>query len=203
MKQLLICLLLTMNGFGQENTLDSSMVELPDFVMSCEAFEQGEASTGEQYFTGLLAEVIRIDVYYQKMIAADNRDASAQTITSIIDSALISIESTRKALDVYLDKDWPKRKTFHYLTIQWIEAMEAMLINYAKPLTIPMSRPDETWTDQEIEIYDEWLSTYELYLELDSHWVAFQNEYAEANGFTLGTETIDIDELMNGPDSSK
>jgi hypothetical protein len=59
-----------------------------------------------------------------------------------------------------------------------------------------MSTPDDKWTKKENALYDKYLDAYEVYSEIDGRWVDFQYEYADANGFELSDEGIDMDALI-------
>jgi hypothetical protein len=181
---------------SNDDSLEQVLDDLESFDNATNSFAEGNAKNGEEYFSGLLAEVIEVDVKYREMEELDNMDASEKEINAALDSCLLSIKEARKAIDKYKDKDWPKRADFHELTIEWFAGIEGMVKKYARPLAKAMSKPDEEWTDDEYSLYEEWQEAYDKFLEVDARWVAFQHEYAAANGFTLSDETIDVDALV-------
>jgi len=167
-----------------------------DYFEATASFRQGKASTGEEYFSGLLAEIILVDVAYRTIEELDQVDAPAEEIRKAIDLCLEYIHASKFAISVYDENRWPKQKTFNIISFAWLEGIGAMLENYAKPLAEAMSKPDDQWTDEQYSIYESWQSAYDVFLEVDANWVAFQHEYAKANDFTLSDETIDVDALI-------
>lgn len=187
------------NSFEPDYLNDLSSLRLEDnddFASASESFRQGRASSGEEFFSGLLAEIILVDVTYRTMEELDQDDAPAEEIHAMIDKCLEHIHASKMAISSYDENRWPKQKTFHVLSFAWLEGIGGMLENYARPLAEAMAKPDDAWTDAEYTIYESWQATYAVFLEVDENWVAFQHEYAEANGFTLSDETIDVDALI-------
>lgn len=181
---------------SSDTSLDEVLEDINDIDNAANSFAEGNAKDGEEYFSGLLAEVIEVDVKYREMEELDMQDASEKEITAVLDSCLLSIKEAKKALNLYKDKDWPKRAEFHDLTLEWFAGIENMVKKYAKPLAAAMAKPDEDWTDDEYDLYDQWQEDYDEFLDLDNRWVEFQHEYAAANGFMLSSETIDVDALV-------
>ena len=181
---------------SNDDSLEQVLDDLESFDNATNSFAEGNAKNGEEYFAGLLAVVIEVDVKYREMEELDNMDASEKEINATLDSCLMVIKESKKSLDKYKDKNWPKRAEFHDLTLEWFDGIEGMVKKYARPLAKAMSKPDEDWTDDEYAIYEEWQEAYNDFLEVDARWVAFQNEYAAANGFSLSDETIDVDALV-------
>ncbi|OFZ65662.1 MAG: hypothetical protein A3D92_00510 [Bacteroidetes bacterium RIFCSPHIGHO2_02_FULL_44_7] len=166
------------------------------FEAATASFRQGNATSGEEYFSGLLSEIILVDVAYRTIEELDEADAPVEEIRAAIDKCLADIHASKLAIAAYDENKWPKQNTFNLISFAWLEGIAGMAENYAKPLAEAMSKPDDQWTDEEYSIYESWQSTYEVFLEVDAKWVAFQHEYAEANGFTLSNETIDVDALI-------
>lgn len=172
---------------------DSGIEDIDNAVHS---FADGEAGTAQQYFSGLVAEVVKVDVKFREIEALDEIDASKDKFTAVCDSAVALIADAKKAMNLYSDKTWPKRAEFHDLTLEWFAAIEGMVNDYLYDLADPMSRPDETWTDEELDFYTEYTEAYEAYYDVDARWVDFQYEFAAANNFELGG-TIDEEAMIN------
>lgn len=181
---------------SNDTALEDALESIEDFNDATNSFADGNAKTGEEYFQGLLASVIAADVKYREMEELDKMDASEKEITGALDSCIVIMNDARKALNKYKSKDWPKRAEFHDLTLEWFDGLEGLIKNYMRPLAKAMSKPDEDWTDEEYDLYAEYEEAYDDFLEIDERWVAFQHEYAAANGFVLGTNTIDVDALV-------
>lgn len=167
-----------------------------DFVSAVELFYDGEASSGKEYYAGVLAEVVLIDLKYRIMEELDNVDASEREILNSINNCLDQINHCRFAIKQYADKKWPEKDELNRLTHRWINSIESMMDDYAKPLAAPMAKPDEEWNDEEFELYERWNDSYDAFLIVDDEWVQFQYVYAIANGFILDDETIDIDGMV-------
>jgi hypothetical protein len=203
MKKLLFMLpvsalfLASCGGGNEETALDEPLETQEDFEAAVGSFADGEATTGEDYFFGVLAEVIEVDVKFNEIDRLDEMDAEVAQFNEVIDSGLILINDGRKALDLYKDKDWPKRQQLHDLTMEWFASMEGLFNNHLKGLAGPMSKPDADWTDADTKLYDDYLAALEGYYEVDGRWVDFQYEFAAANGFELSDETIDVDALVD------
>lgn len=181
---------------SNDTSLTDALEDIDDFDNAATSFADGNAKTGEEYFSGLLAEVINVDVKYREMEELDQMDASEKEINAALDSCLLIMKDARKALNKYKSKDWPKRAEFHDLTLEWFDGIEGMVKKYARPLAGAMSKADDEWTDEEYALYEEWQEAYNDFLEVDARWVAFQHTYAAANGFSLSSETIDVDALV-------
>ncbi len=202
MKKLIYVLPLafTMMACGEGSSADDLSLDsnsgIEDIDNAVHSFADGEASTAQQYFSGLVAEVVKVDVKFREVEALDEIDASEDKFNAVLDSAIVLIADGRKALDLYADKTWPKRAEFHDLTLEWFAAIEGMINDYLYDLAGPMSRADETWTDEELDFYTEYTEAYEDYYEVDARWVDFQYEFAAANNFELGG-TIDEEAMVN------
>jgi len=159
------------------------------------SFGDGGATTGLEYFNGLLSAVVAVDVKFNQIEKLDESDASLDQINAMIDSTLAKIDQGRAAINLYKDKSWPKRGEFHKLTEEWFNVIERITKDHLVVLAEPMSRPDDTWTDAEFDLYDEYAVAYDDYLEVDQRWVDFQEVYAAANNFEIGG-TIDEEALM-------
>lgn len=180
-----------------DNSLNKELDNNASIHNAANSFAEGNAKDAQEYFSGLLAEVIAVDIKYREMEELDIMNASEEEINASIDSCLILVNMGRKALKKYEDKTWAKRKDFHNITLEWFDGIEKMVKQYAKPLAGAMSLPDEEWTDENYELYDEWQDAYDEFLDLDARWVDYQHEFAKANGFSLATETIDVDALVD------
>lgn len=191
----LVSLVGVLSSCKSDHPLERPLEERNDFVAAAESFSAGEARNGRHYFFGVLSHVVEIDVSMHRIQEMDQADVAADQIRKVLDSTLIQIATARKALNLYQQKDWKKRADFHAMTFEWLEAVEGLIRNHLIPLAEPMSRADNTWSDDEIKRYDAYLGAYEIFLLLDKRWVAFQYEYVEANNFTLSDQAIRIDEL--------
>lgn len=159
------------------------------------SFGEGGATNGLEYFNGLLSAVVAVDVKFNEIEKLDDMDASVGKINATIDSTFAKIAQGRAAIDLYNDKSWPKRGEFHKLTEEWFNVIERITKDYLVALAEPMSRPDDTWTDAELELYDAYALAFDDYYEVDQRWVDFQEIYAAANNFEIGG-TIDEEALI-------
>ena len=159
-------------------------------------FAEGLSETGKEYFSGLLAELIEVDVKFKEVERMDDMDAEKDKIDETLDATLEKIEEGRKAITLYEDETRPKRAEFHTLTEEWFDAVEALVNDHLYDLSDALSRPEDTWSDDEWTAYEEYLVDFEAYWEVDNRWVEFQYVYAEANGFEIGG-TIDEDAMVD------
>ncbi|MCB9225373.1 MAG: hypothetical protein R2780_00465 [Crocinitomicaceae bacterium] len=178
------------------DALDGALTESGDIDAAVVSFADGGATDGEQYFSGVLAEVVEVDVKLREVKELDEMDATEEEIKTVLDDAIQMIKDARTAMDLYSDKSWPKRSELHDITLEWFAVVEALMNDYLYDLAEPMSRPDDTWTDEEIAFYEQYSEAYEGFYEVDERWVNFQHEYAAANGFEL-SGTIDEESMVN------
>jgi len=178
------------------DALNEVMESQDDFVEATISFEEGGATTGEEYFFGVQAEVVEIDVKLREIDDLDEMDASEEEFTTQLDTMLAMIDHCKKAMDLYAGKDWPQRQELHDLTIEWVDAVAMLINDHLRALAKPMSTPDDKWTKKENALYDKYLDAYDVYSEVDGRWVDFQYVYADANGFELSDEGIDMDALI-------
>lgn len=183
-------------GSADSDALDGAMTESEDFDAAVASFSEGGARDGEEYFSGVLAEVVEVDVKFREIKELDEMDATEEEITAVLDEAIQMIKDARVSMDLYSGKDWPKRAELHDLTLEWFATVEKLMNDYLYDLAEPMSRPDDSWSAEEIAFYEEYTVAYEEFYEIDSEWVEFQHEYAAANGFVL-SGTIDEESLVN------
>jgi hypothetical protein len=183
------------------NNIDMSEIltddaDTDDIHDAAAGFAEGLSTTGQGYFSGLLAEVIEVDVKFKEVERMNDMDATEEKIDETLDATLEKIEEGRAAIALYEGKSWPKRAEFHTLTEEWFDAVEGLVNDYLYDLSEQMSRPDEDWTDEEWVAYDDYLEALEAYYEVDTRWVEFQYDYADANGFEIGG-TIDEDAMVD------
>lgn len=176
--------------------LTGSLTDTDDVQEAVKSFSEGGARNGEEYFSGILAAVVDVDVKLREVMRLDEMDSSEDKINDVLDSTLAKIEAGRKAISVYKSESWPKRAEFHDLTMEWFASVESLVNDYLVDLAEPMSRADETWSQEELDFYDEYLDAYEVYLDVDGRWVDFQYVYADANGFRI-EGTIDEDAMVD------
>lgn len=191
----LFALLLASCG-GNENHLEDLLQDKEDFDNATLTFAEGGAETGEQYFFGVQAEVISVDVKFREVEMLDDDDAPVEEINAMLDSVNLIIKDSRKAMKKYNGKDWPLQNELNEVTNKWFDGIKMLVDDYLRPLAPAFAKPDGDWTDDEIDLYTEYLDAYDEYLEIDEEWVNFQYDYASANGFTFGSETIDVDALV-------
>lgn len=185
----------TDSDYVDSDALDIRLEDSDDIERAAISFGQGGATNGEEYFSGLLAEVVEVDVKLREVTSLDNMDASEEEIMKVLDSTLSKVEKGRASIQLYTDKSWPKRAEFHDLTVEWFDAVDGLVNDYLYDLAEPMSRPDDSWTDEEYEFYEEYVVALKAYYEIDNRWVEFQYEYADANGFEI-SGTIDEDSMV-------
>ncbi len=191
--------LLGLASCGDSSNSDALTGQLTDSEGIQEAalsFGEGGATDGNQYFNGLVAAVVAVDVKFGEIDRLDEMDASEDKIKAGIDSTLKKIEEGRAAIELYKDKTWPKRAEFHTLTVEWFATIENIVKTNVTPLVAAMAKPAEEMTDAESTLYDGYLTALETYYEVDGRWVAFQYDYAAANGFTI-EGTIDEEAIMD------
>lgn len=185
----------TFAGFAQDNPLDRSNRTEAEFEESAACFLAGDATNGEEYFVGVLAYLIIIESNLKMVQVLDERDAPLSEFKAVISKNKSLQKDARKALDIYEDKTWPKRDQMHEITMEWLNSVDGLFKNYIKKLAEPMSRPDDTWSEKELDFFDnEYIAAYDAYLQVDSRWVDFQYKFAEANGFVI-KGTVDMDGL--------
>ena len=177
---------------GISTDSDNIVEDIHDAVVS---FGEGGATNGDEYFSGILSAVVEVDVKIKEIDVLDNNDATEVEIKAVLDSALHKIKVGTDAMNLYKNEDWPQRAEFHILTLEWFDSVDGLVNNYLYQLAEPMSRPDETWTDEEIDLYDEYSLAREDFNEIDGRWVDFQYTFAAANDFTL-SGFIDEDEMV-------
>jgi hypothetical protein len=182
-------------GESHDDSLDGAMTESEDFDQAVASFADGGATDGEEYFSGVLAEVVEVDVKLREIKELDEMDASEDEINEVLDNAIQMIQDARTALDIYKDEDWPRRDELHDITLEWFAVVERLMNDYLYDLAEPMSRADDTWSAEEIAFYEEYTVAYEDFYDVDGRWVEFQHEYAAANGFVL-SGTIDEESLV-------
>ncbi|MFT4602003.1 MAG: hypothetical protein ACI857_002189 [Arenicella sp.] len=197
-----LAVLLMSCGEGSSDDLDitenSSIDEINEAAAS---FNDGGATDAETYFQGLVAEVVKIDVHFHEIASLDEIDAEEDDFLKVLDSTVHYIAEGRKGIDMYSSEDWSKRAEFHELTLQWFASIEGLVNDYLYDLAGPMSRADESWTDEENALYEEYANAYSGFSAIDEDWMDFQYEFAAANGFELSVEGYDegamIDEELS------
>jgi hypothetical protein len=181
---------------SNSDALNSQLTDSEGIKEAALSFGEGGATDGNEYFNGLVAAVVAVDVKFGEIDRLDEMDASEDKIKAGIDSTLKKIEEGRAAIELYKDKSWPKRAEFHTLTVEWFATIENIVKTNLTPLTAAMAKPAEEMTDAESDLYDAYIVALDTYLEVDNRWVEFQYEYAAANNFTI-EGTIDEEALIN------
>ena len=165
-------------------------------------FARGEAVDGEKYFEGILAAVVLVDADLRNSIVLDDTGAGLDEIMANITSCLVNIETARASLALYTTKTWPLRSEFHDLTLKWLKSVEGLMTDYLTELAEPMSRPDSTWSQAELDFYETYIVAYDEYLKVDSDWVDYQYVFAAENGFEI-SGTIDVDSWNGSSETIK
>jgi len=199
MKIIPIFLLLLLPCFTVYGQIDESEnEELKAYKKDAEEFRKGEANSGESYFTGVLGNVILIDYYFRKFTILDYEDAPEKEFKENITICLSNCKELKKALPKYDKKEWPLREEFETITNNWVDSIEYLVKTYITPLAEPFSRPDDTWTEEELELHDTYLTAYDNYIIIDENWVDFQYEFAKNNNFLLEGQ-VSLDDWLETP----
>lgn len=202
MKKIYLAGLVALLGLGSCGILSNSQesteqsTESENISEAALSFGSGSATNGNEYFNGLVAAVVAVDVKFGELDRLDEMDASEKKIYSCIVSTLKKIDEGRAAIELYRDKSWPLRAEFHILTLEWFSTIENIVKRNIIPLTPVMSKPSKKMNKAESRQYDAYLAALEVYYEVDGRWVAFQYDFAAANDFTI-EGTIDEDALIN------
>ncbi len=185
-------------GGSVDTSLDERLDDKEDIDNAANSFANGNAKDGEEYFAGLLAAVIEVDVKFREVLTLDEDETTTvEKFNATMDSCLRLIDEGRTSIDLYKNKSWPLRAEFHDLTIEWFQAVEDIVNDHFRGLAEIMVKPDEDWTDEEIDQYIEMEEAYDSYIEVDTRWVEFQKTYAAANNFLLDdNNVIDVDALV-------
>ena len=189
-------LLASCGGGSHNDALEAQIDTLDEILAAGGSFNEGNAATAEQYFFGVQAEVVEIDIKMAEIDKLDQMDADVEEFNAVIDSALHIMTECRKAMALYEDKNWAKKDKLNELTHEWFDGMVDIINNYVKDLAEPMSRPDEDLTDDEFDLFAEYYAALEeFYADIDMRWVEFQYEYGDEHGIVFGDESYDVEEL--------
>jgi hypothetical protein len=186
------------SGFSQpdDKGLDGYAEDKEDYRVAMLSFHQGKATNAEEYFFGILAQVIWIDVKYNAVEYLDSANVSPTQFKLHFDFMNSMIEDCKRAMKTYEGRGWVKQKELQDLTVEWLDAMMLLVNDYMRPLAEAMSLPKTSWTTIHLALYEKFLLAREDYFDVDNRWVDFQYVYAAANGFDLSDETIDLDPLI-------
>jgi hypothetical protein len=202
MKIIYLAGLVALVGLGSCGILSTSQdsteqsIEAENIKEAVLSFAEGSATNGNEYFNGLVAVVVAIDVKFGELDRLDEMDASEKKIYTCIVSTLKKIDEGRAAIELYRNKSWPKRAEFHVLTLEWFSTVENIVKRNIIPLAPAMSKPSKKMSNAESRQYDAYLAALETYYEVDGRWVDFQYEFAAVNDFEI-EGTIDEDALIN------
>lgn len=167
-------------GAEEESTETEEQVDLP--------YEQGGAQTAESFYYGVLDDIVAVDNKLRYVQDLDLIDASADSINTELDSMNQFIAEGRQALDHYGNQDWVGLDSMINLSNMWLDGAEDIVNDYFIKLAEPMSRPDESWSDEEKAIYAEYETAIYDFYEIDEKWVLYQATFAKENGFQLNEE---------------
>lgn len=188
MKKVVLIFLIFLTGVvhaQDEAPLEKSSVTIEEFEAALKSFENGDAQSGLNYFRGCLAGMILVenDLLLFDDLDAQNAPVSDFNVTS--DRCLERIRRTRSALEKYEDQSWPLRVRLEVKTLNWLEQVENLVKDYLIELAEPLSRSDDSWNEENHQLFERYLDAYDRYLVVDGDWVAFQQEFAEANDFEI------------------
>lgn len=178
------CSILFMSCSGSDEN-DEQLDNEPEIVLS---YEEGGAQTASDFFDGAAGNLIQVDEKLRYVFELDDMNASVDSITEVLDSMSLMITEAKAVLSLYENKEWEKTSEFISLTNDWYNHVEGLIHNYYYKLAEPMSRPDESWSEEDIALYDEYEAAYYEFYEVDSRWVDFQETFAQANGFELAED---------------
>lgn len=178
-----------------EDPLNKQLTTTSNISEAFERFSEGGATNAAEYFTGIQSGVVEVDIKLREIVKLDEVDANKTQFYVVLDTILAKINRGRKAINLYTDKTWPLRAEFHAVTEEWYTAVEGLVTDFYRDLAEPMSRPDDTWSQEELDFYEEYIVAYDAYIDLDIRWVEFQYTYAKANGFEI-QGSIDSDSMV-------
>ena len=183
------------SNLSNSQVLTGQITDSEELQEAALSFSEGGATNGNEYFNGLVAAIVAVDVKFGEIDRLDEMDGSEKQFYDCINLTLKKIEEGRAAIELYKDKKWPKRAEFHVLTIEWLATVENIVKTNLTPLVAAMAKPADEMTDEESTQYETYLIALEAYYEVDGRWVDFQYEYADANDFTI-EGTIDEEAIM-------
>ena len=170
---------------SNETVEDEPNVELP--------YEQGGAEDPKAYFEGLAGHLNRVDEKLRYVRELDDLNASADSINTELDSILTLTAEDKKIVMMYDDKDWPEKDSLQKLTMSWYDAVEMLVNDHFVNLAEPMSRPDESWTEEDKELYHQFEAAYfDIFFVTDQNWIGFQDVFTEANNLKFNEEEPDL-----------
>jgi hypothetical protein len=166
-------------GSEEETTVEESApeIDLP--------FEKGGAKLPNEYFDGVVFSLKEVDEKLKYVFELDDMNASEDSIRTELDSMVSMIADAKKVLSLYEQKDWPETANFQEITFKWYNALQGLINDYYYDLAEPMSRPDDSWSDEDVALYDEYVLSYYDFFEIDQEWVTYQTTFAKANNFEL------------------
>ncbi len=184
--KLIVFLLVGFNLHAQEEAvLERSFETVEEFELALTSFENGEAVTAKQYFRGCLAGLILVENdlnLYQEM---DDLNAPLADFTETTVRCLNRIKRTEDALKKYESQTWPLRVRLEVKTLNWMSEVKLLINTYLIELSEPLSRPEDTWNEENYAQYYLYRQAYDRYLLVDEAWIEFQYEFAEANDFQI------------------
>jgi len=173
-------------SYAQDDELlveDQGSVEYFEQVLV--GFENGNANSAIAYFEGCLAGLVLVENDFYRFEDLDEVNAPLSEFTAASDRCLARIERTKNALKGYELETWPLREEMAIKTRNWLSIVKRLVTTYLIELSEPLSRSDDTWSDEDHDLYDRYAEEYEVYLVIDQDWVDFQYEFAEANDFEI------------------
>ncbi|UKN00966.1 hypothetical protein K6119_14620 [Paracrocinitomix mangrovi] len=181
--------LLTSCGASSE---DDNSGEEKDSVKVELSFEEGGAKTAEEFFKGINAQVEATDFWLNNVQEYDLQDVSEDSIISALDTLIINIDSGRNTLAKYENAEWEKQSEFYEITMNWYNTLSEITNDYYYKMAEPMSRPDNSWNAEEQAFYDEYVSAYNNFFEIDKQWLIMKDDFAAANIFKVSSEVPEL-----------
>lgn len=80
------------------DALDGALTESGDIDAAVVSFADGGATDGEQYFSGVLAEVVEVDVKLREVKELDEMDATEEEIKITVNESLQLVTNGRMAI---------------------------------------------------------------------------------------------------------
>jgi|GEM_PF-3349360 len=188
MKNVVLVLILFVAGMvhaQDEGALEKTSTTIEEFELALVSFENGDAKSGLNYFRGCLAGMILAENDLLLFDELDEQNSPVSDFNATSDRCLERIGRTRSALKNYENQSWPLRSRLEIKTLNWLDEVENLVKNYLIELSEPLSRTDDTWVEENHQLYERYLVAYDRYLVVDEDWVAFQYEFAVANDFEI------------------
>ncbi|MDG1913848.1 MAG: hypothetical protein P8I55_04560 [Crocinitomix sp.] len=155
------------SSFAQHEPLDQKLITEEDLVAAAASFGQGNATNAVRYYKGILAGLVHIDQLLASYVIMDEADAPVCAFIENIVQTLSIIKQTKESLKLYKSEDWILHNEMEGKTLDWLNSVEGLMDDYMVKLAEPLSRADETWSEDEYKFYDKYLEAYDKFLAID------------------------------------